>query len=710
MTKNNNYALLLMLPATLLLSTAVHAQSNVKGVQGASDFPFVEAEVELPKQSKSDGNQKALGTSIWSNTFNDMNEWILGRESNDFQEADWEVGPFPTAHLGYIGGAFNSTTLADGYVFFNAITHNPAIGGTAKAQNAWIQNATPIDLSSYDTIILSFYQQARKFRSPTTYLDYSTNNGVTWDSIAINFDVGTNTGTRNTWREVIPTNNTTQFLFRFRWNDLTVNGGGGYGWMIDDVDISTLADIDLEYRRGRIHVEAYRYTQIPLGQLSPFTVETYVVNRGKTDLTGVKLTLGGDATGESEAKAIPSGKYDTLIAHFTPAQNVGPFTLTRSFTMDQSPDDVPSNNDMADYSFEVTDSIYAVDAAPYSRLRWNTFADQTIEVLGIGASYDIFADQTLSAVDIKFDEGSLPEGTVTVELWKLDTSATTAQTRWGSGPLIVTDEWTLDTKPTNEFHTIPFPSPILLEANATYLILAIPADTAKIALCSAGSAPVGYNVQAWIRTSQSNEESWSSSRSYITMRMHFGKVLPCLIDQSPSSVCKNSTLTLASAQLPGGVWSSSDETIATVNPTTGVVKGLIADTTVTISYGGGTASCTTPATKVITINDCAPPPPPPPPGSGSGVGLNDIATISAVELFPNPANELVNVQFELLQTTDIVVELTDLSGRVVHAVAMNNGSAGTNNATLDLSTLDNGIYMVVLRSDNTKHVTKLIKN
>lgn len=64
-----------------------------------------------------------------------------------------------------------------------------------------------------------------------------------------------------------------------------------------------------------------------------------------------------------------------------------------------------------------------------------------------------------------------------------------------------------------------------------------------------------------------------------------------------STVCANATTTLTNG-VSGGTWSSSDEAIATVNPTTGVVLGVTSGSA-TITYSTG---CSTDATRNMTVN------------------------------------------------------------------------------------------------------------
>ncbi len=68
----------------------------------------------------------------------------------------------------------------------------------------------------------------------------------------------------------------------------------------------------------------------------------------------------------------------------------------------------------------------------------------------------------------------------------------------------------------------------------------------------------------------------------------------------PTSVCQGATITLADATT-GGVWSSSNASVATVNSSTGVVTGVAAGT-VTITYSISNACGSTYATYSVTVN------------------------------------------------------------------------------------------------------------
>jgi len=694
----------------VLLSGSLFAQNSV----GHLDNTFYHRSVYQPtediytQQKQSDGVAKAGGDTLWKSDFSTPEtDWITGQGDAGVQ-GSWEFGTVPEADDPYFA-LLNSPTEENGYAFFNAVQY---WDGTQQAQNPYLRNATAINLSAYSQVELSFYQGARKFVSAKMFVDISTNGGASWTSIQINSELGTNEGKTEHARMVISTGNSSEFYFRFRWDDTGMGvNGGGYGWSVDDVAITEVVDIDLGYDRGFYHMLLAPYTHIPRMQVQPIDVHAYVTNYGQQKLNNVKLVLSGATSEESPTKDIESRVSDSLIVTFTPPKQIndqgeeefvlGEHSVKRSLTMTESPDEIPENNVISDFLLTITDTIYALDHAPYRSHSWNPYV--SLDAIATGASYEIFSNQTLTAVDIKINpDSSFADGEVLIELYKYTGNSDAI---FGEVAIASSNPYVLGEGPWPDFISIPFTEPVELTAGE-YLALVVPTDSARIRLMAGPGSANGLAKQGWYKVA--DDQVWGVTNRRPAVRLNFGQVpepLPiCVIMGGTNSLCIDSTMTLK-AMHQGGDWSVVNGTGEATVSIDGIVTGKSVGE-VTVSYGGDDAPCRT-VSRTITIKTCTPSIPPPPPGSE--VGLNDIATISTVELFPNPANDQVNVQFELLQTTDIVVELTDLSGRVVHTVAMNNASVGTNNATLDLSTLDNGIYMVVLRSENAKHVTKLIK-
>ena len=89
--------------------------------------------------------------------------------------------------------------------------------------------------------------------------------------------------------------------------------------------------------------------------------------------------------------------------------------------------------------------------------------------------------------------------------------------------------------------------------------------------------------------------------------------------------------------------------------------------------------------------------------STTNQGIDDVNANYSVSLFPNPADELVNLRVEGLSgRLDITV--IDMSGRVV----LSSVSEGDANVQLNVSNLAQGTYFVRVSDDNVKVVKKLV--
>ena len=82
-------------------------------------------------------------------------------------------------------------------------------------------------------------------------------------------------------------------------------------------------------------------------------------------------------------------------------------------------------------------------------------------------------------------------------------------------------------------------------------------------------------------------------------------------------------------------------------------------------------------------------------------GIDDIA-VSSMNLFPNPANEVVNINFSALNN-DTPIIIYDMTG---HVVFSRNLDAGSTNCKVDLSSFDGGIYIVRIGGNVSKLVVR----
>jgi len=175
------------------------------------------------------------------------------------------------------------------------------------------------------------------------------------------------------------------------------------------------------------------------------------------------------------------------------------------------------------------------------------------------------------------------------------------------------------------------------------------------------------------------------------------------ITNAPDTLYVNDTHTYTSSGT-AGTWSSSDTTVATIDENTGMLTAVSPGTT-NISYVEPSV-CTIADIKPLVV-DTIVTSTPPPPGNGN-TGVDEIGVLSALTLFPNPTAENVSLKFTLTYATNIHVDLLDMNGKILTTYPINNASSGTNIFNMDVSTLANGMYSVIIRSNDSFTAKKLV--
>ncbi len=92
---------------------------------------------------------------------------------------------------------------------------------------------------------------------------------------------------------------------------------------------------------------------------------------------------------------------------------------------------------------------------------------------------------------------------------------------------------------------------------------------------------------------------------------------------------------------------------------------------------------------MVTVEDC------------TGIGEVEPGLIS---IFPNPAGDVVSVKINRLQTENILVSIYDNTGRKLSEAALNDSGI----ATLDLSALESGIYLIRINAGSELYARKII--
>ncbi|MES2556076.1 MAG: T9SS type A sorting domain-containing protein [Bacteroidota bacterium] len=80
----------------------------------------------------------------------------------------------------------------------------------------------------------------------------------------------------------------------------------------------------------------------------------------------------------------------------------------------------------------------------------------------------------------------------------------------------------------------------------------------------------------------------------------------------------------------------------------------------------------------------------------------------SVNVFPNPAVNEAKVSFELTNTSDVTLTVTDLAGKVVYTNNLGNTTAGKHNVEINTAALAGGIYTVNFNANNAIVTKKLV--
>lgn len=89
--------------------------------------------------------------------------------------------------------------------------------------------------------------------------------------------------------------------------------------------------------------------------------------------------------------------------------------------------------------------------------------------------------------------------------------------------------------------------------------------------------------------------------------------------------------------------------------------------------------------------------------------VTTVQTLSEINVFPNPTQNIATITMTLVEATDLVVELVDVTGKVVQSLDKGTLTAGNYVLPLDMSQVPAGMYNVVVKSGNAVTVERVVK-
>jgi hypothetical protein len=93
------------------------------------------------------------------------------------------------------------------------------------------------------------------------------------------------------------------------------------------------------------------------------------------------------------------------------------------------------------------------------------------------------------------------------------------------------------------------------------------------------------------------------------------------------------------------------------------------------------------------------------------IGINETSTeISGVSIYPNPSSSSVNLEMNIANPSEVSIQVTDLSGKIVATQNLGFLPLGKNQTTIQSASFNNGLYYLTVSSNGTIVTKKFIKN
>ena len=503
---------------TLLLS------GSMLSSYGQLDTPQMMAkEVATGKSSQQSVNilPKALGDTLWENNFDDPSDWVIDNDGQTVPATGWAIHSSVTGWPQFLQAGINSASGGNFAELGNGTDPN-AVSATDVIYTMTL--AAPIDFNAIgadEFVNLEFLQFGARFND-VQRVQISTD-GVNFITVGDNSDkeVLSTTGGSEYQNPDLKRINLSTFLgtapsdlwIRFQWTSaFPTNMANGawitYGWLIDDVKITTLPDNDISTANQFFGTDGLTYYQIPEAQIAPITGSVRAYNNGFNLQYNVGLEATESSSGYTSAsnlEDIPFGDSAdlTLTSPFTPS-GTGSYTIMYS-VLNDSVDDDPSNNVLSNYTFTVGGNVYARDQGTPQG------AYSVGEPLEGGNLFDIFSNQSLTGIDVRFGN-TLDQG--------VDVNGIIYEvTPDGDFEFIAeTNTWTSGANDAASLQTLVFPNPVPLEAGKTYLATALSSFDA-FSIATSGSSSIGTTFLYGDLGSAGIEWYWAPST--VMVRMNF---------------------------------------------------------------------------------------------------------------------------------------------------------------------------------------------
>ena len=493
--------------------------------------------------------------NLWYDDCSDISTWHV--ENTSTLGVQWAVSYDPSAIPSSDVSPIASSTAANGYMFVNSDADGGATDGDGTTIETTFTNATPIDLTNYPNVQLTFEHCFRWWKD-TRSVRISPDNGANWveiDEIS-NFtgytypNQSSNNPHMSTYDISSVAGGQSEVLVQFYYND---NDVWAWFWAVDDIAISELPDnfiASSDHAIGGWWIDYQTvggvgndYTSYPIAQATanPYAFESVLRNGGiGTQEATMHANVSGAGTFSTTSNplTLASGEQDTVsgIDKFTPS-TTGVYDISIWAVADSAGlGNVITYSDTTTKMTMVTDYIYGKDMGTPSGYRQLNYIAPIPGGYEIAATYDIYADATLYSVDAHIADWSIPGAEVYVALYEEDI------TGGDPIPLAQSDNYAITSTDRGAWINIPFLTPQSLTSSTKQYVISIgsnlhPTDTVGVSVSSKDNY---YSADYALDKDDINANgspTWFSGYPWIPMlRMNFNPATMTSIAEDNKSI------------------------------------------------------------------------------------------------------------------------------------------------------------------------------
>ena len=602
---------------------------------------------------------------IWESDFSDNSDWNLDHDASDCS-LDWEIGENLEC-----GGFYPISPIVseDGfYAMLDSDEYGGEEGGT-ETEDSWLTMANPVDLSDFDNVVVEIDTWYQSYNLERCFLVVSTDG-----TFPTNLDPTTTANPAEGIYEIFPdlsgevqanTGNPAkvsiniseaaggeeQVWVRFNWT-----GTWGYAWFIDNVCIAEQPadDIALNYGVVSHNGTGEEYGRVPMSQIvDDVNCAGQVFNFGSAAQTNVELTMtvtdsdGYDVTTQTFGE---NEMYGFDEDGFLDTENTisGPVASSQNVYFSKDVDMSGVSEGIYTATFTASSDGDSEGGEYYGDnevVREFSFTENEYSTDGI----DVYSNPDVT----RMGTGSFTDG---ADGFMMFSYYDIAEEQEIYGAKIMLDTYAYSQEFCDEFGCTVAGGECILTLRDTTLIPDFGGDT--------------YFEATDILT---------QSDFYVVTQADVDQgfmIIPFLEPYTASPEAYMIGLEMYSYGNANDTYILDDETVP--QPFYMSMIYIPGDQV----YSNGNAN----GIRMIM-------------GEDSG-GLNIDETTSNFNVYPNPSKGILNI--EINESDSYVVRISDIIGKLVSEEKIHS------NTTLDLNTLDKGVYFVNISNNETQHITKVV--